>query len=516
MKRARPRDSLSAYNERTVLNARAIMEHEDAVLVDWRRDPDAFEVLRPGRWERAKVKRNGDEWSCNIDKPNKGYNQDHPCSHILVAMMHAGVVDAPNSAENVWRKGRDARNHRAENNAWQRVPTRFPQLLARLLEQALPVIKPKRRLRRGQQPKPLYPLLYQAVHRVHLRQSLRMARGSMNTLDHQQHNPEGSCGVATLSRFLASPLATVLLEKLLALSTWPVKPYETLVHPDGTGLSEEHFSSYFDERYGGTRRWPKGIVPKAAAGDVLSRSISRFIEEALVGAIGKGLRRPGPRSHRWSYAEILWTYRYTMVAALHADDGPFGEARWLIPLLKRAGLMLDVGELGGDKAYSTKDIFRYAVSHGIDPQVKFKDNATGGKSSWRSRDFKRTLQTAKRDPDGYAAKSNRRNNAETGNHALKAFLGGEVYSLGHTNPRTRRVEFTARRNEILCMALAYNLTRLVYVEAERDLTVDFADGVAALAGKSWRSLSELARQAHAEGYKVPDEARAEWAKRSRD
>ena len=36
-----------------------------------------------------------------------------------------------------------------------------------------------------------------------------------------------------------------------------------------------------------------------------------------------------------------------MIAAIHAQQGPFGEAPWLIPLLERARLMLDIGELGG-------------------------------------------------------------------------------------------------------------------------------------------------------------------------
>jgi hypothetical protein len=33
-----------------------------------------------------------------------------------------------------------------------------------------------------------------------------------------------------------------------------------------------------------------------------------------------------------------------------------------------------------------------------------------------------------RDPDGHAAGANRRNDAETGNHAFKAILGDQLYS----------------------------------------------------------------------------------------
>lgn len=74
------------------------------------------------------------------------------------------------------------------------------------------------------------------------------------------------------------------------------------------------------------------------------------------------------------------------------------------------------------------------------------------------------------DPEGYAAKANRRNNAETGNHAFKAFLGDQIFSK----------DPTAQRNEVLCMCIAYNLTRLVLLEAERGHDVDFAGGVTRL------------------------------------
>jgi hypothetical protein len=40
------------------------------------------------------------------------------------------------------------------------------------------------------------------------------------------------------------------------------------------------------------------------------------------------------------------------------------------------------------------------------------------------------------DPKGFAAKANRRNNAETGNHAFKAILGDQIRrSLGQTAAR---------------------------------------------------------------------------------
>jgi hypothetical protein len=460
-------DDWSGHRRSMVRNAMAILEHEDAVL---QVDPDHFEVLAlktPGR--RARVVRDGDQWRCRSDKKN---TQDNPCAHILVARVYAGEVERPNTAASVWVKGKTGRNHAAEAEAWQLVPTKLPVLLRQLLEAGLPLAS-NPVSRRGRPRKPLYPLVYQAVMRVAFRQSLRCSQGAMQGLDNQANNSYGGCGAATLSRWLAAPTATGVLERLLALSTWPARPYESVIHPDGTGLTEQHFSAYFDERY----------HKSTTAGDA--------------------------RLHRWTYAEILWTYRYTMIAALRAEDGPFGEAQWLIPLLKRAALTLQIGELGGDKAYSVYDIFRYAASQGIEPQIKFRDNANPTKSYWRNKAFKRTYEQARRDPEGYAARANRRNNAETGNRAFKAILGDQIYSKGHAN-KSGKVEFTARRNEILCMALAYNLTRLVYLSVERGIPIDFTAGADVLRRTPWRSLEELAADGIQEGYRVPDQVRPEW------
>jgi hypothetical protein len=422
-----------------VQNTMRILDHEDAIL---KRDPDHFEVISlrtPSR--RVGVYRRGDVWRCKVDKHN---TDEQPCSHILAVLIFEGNVDLPNSAGEVWTKGKEGRDHALETKAWELVPTKLPELLARLLTQAEPWVAPPEPPRNGRPPKPFFPQAYQAVMRVTFRQSLRCNRGAMLGLDHRQHNPYGPVGVATLSRFLAADETTERLEKLLALTTWPARPYETLVHPDGTGLTEQHFSAWFDEKYG------KSDGEK-------------------------------PREHHWTYAEMLWSYRYTLVAAIHTQQGPFGEAPWLIPLLDRALLTLNVTELGGDKAYNAHYIFAHLAEHGIDPQIKLKANANPQYSHARKKAYKRTVEGARLDPEGYAAKANRRNNAETGNHAFKAILGDQVYCKGAT----------AQRNEILSMCIAYNLTRLVYLAVERGIEPDFAAGVQHLASQPWQPLPAM-------------------------
>ncbi|MES2154191.1 MAG: transposase [bacterium] len=425
---------LARLPRRVVHNARLILDRPDGVV---QVDPDHFDVasLRtPGR--RVQVYRSGDQWRCRTDPK---FNQDHPCSHILAVLIQEGLVAVEGVA--VFRKSDTARDHGLEARAWQLVPTLLPEYLGRLLRSGLPVIEAPRQRRRGRPFKATHALVYQSVMRVAERGNLNHNQGNMQRPGHVEHNPYGACGRSTISRFLAHPDTHVILEKLALLTLWPVRSYESLIHPDGTGLTTQHFTAFFEEKHH---------------------------------------RRSERREHAWLFTEILWTYRFTMIAGIHSQAGPFGEAPWLLPLLERALLMLDVKEVGGDKAYQAAYIFEYLQRRGIDAQVKLKRNANPDHYE-RNRAFKRVVNAARLDPAAYVAKANRRSNAEAGNHAFKAFLGDQVYSR---DPE-------ARRNEVLCMVIAHNLARLVYLAEREGVEIDFTGGVEILAKAAWRELDGL-------------------------
>jgi hypothetical protein len=457
-------------------------------------DPHHFEVAPLRGFRRVSVRLRGDLWRCKTDKDR---TQDNPCSHILAVLLFTGAVQREDTSGTVWRKTDEPRNHGIEARAWEAVPARAPAILAKLLRQALPVIAPEPAPNPlgGQDRRPLYPQVYQAVMGTLFRKSLRCGRGEMRTGDHLAHNPWGPVSIATLSRFRADPARLEVMEKLLALSTWPARPYETLAHPDGTGLTEQHFGAYFDERYAKDRakkerKKRKGRVdylPTAPPdADELLAAVVEAERAAVAAAVAVEVeshaKRTQPREHHWSYAEMLWTYRYTLVAALHVARDQFGEAPWLIPLMERARLTLALREFGGDKAYDANYIFQYAKQHRMDAQVKVRKTPLPTYSNDTKRHRKGAmLESRVFDRRGYARRANRRNNAETGNHAFKSIVGDQIYSKGPV----------AQHNEVLCMALAYNLTRLVYLEVERGIEADFAEAVPRVMGKSWVPLGEL-------------------------
>jgi hypothetical protein len=156
---------------------------------------------------------------------------------------------------------------------------------------------------------------------------------------------------------------------------------------------------------------------------------------------------------------------------------------------------LDIREVGGDKAYDANYNYRYAREHGIDAHIKIRRGHDPTKSYHGNKYRKRQVESQRVDPEGFAARANRRSNAETGNHAFKAILGDQIYSK---NP-------AAQRNEILCMCIAYNLTRLVYLAVDRHISLDFAAGARELATKRWVNLDTLKRQ-----HPAPESVRREW------
>lgn len=413
-------------------------------------DPDHWEVRKHRGHDSVIVYRNGDLLRCDQDKHD--YTQDKPCSHILVVMVHLGMVELPDTRPTVYRKGDQPRNHRVEALAWKAAPLEVPRLLGQLIQTAAPAIRNSpARPKRGRPRAPLDATVYQAVLRCWERQNLRRLEGTMQR--HQEHNPRGPVSAATVSRFMASEASTEVLEKLLSLSTWPVRDYESVAHQDGTGLTTQHFGAWFDER---GKHLP--LMQRENDGEK---------------------ERQGPRQHEWMFNVILWTYEYTLIAALRTEKGNFGEPQWAPPLLMRARRMLRFKEFGGDKAYSAGYLFHYLESRGIQGQMKFRDGAKGTGVEGPAGPFNRALRWSQVDPKGYSARANRKNNVETGNAALKRICGERLFS------RT----LVGQRNEVLCMAIAYNLSRLVYFSLDQDQDVDFTGGIERL--EAWESLDDL-------------------------
>ncbi|MEA3191083.1 MAG: hypothetical protein QOD77_1665 [Thermoplasmata archaeon] len=491
-----------------------ILQHPDAVLhVGKSKDAsEIYEVLGPktGATRITVWKGHDDLWHCDDDHHGHA-NQDAPCIHLIVAFVRLQHIAMPNTAATVHRKGRD---RAAERRAWRRMAKRFPEVLQAILEAGVPAImatpkpepEPKDKPEPGAEPdaakekgghpkRDLRAVVHQAVMRVQQRVSFEASSG----LD----NPWGACCASTLERFHADPDSARIMEMLVALSTWPLHDLERRLDPDGTGLSPQHFRAYYDERYrrsNGKKKPKKSKLDKLPPNAVLSAvDLRRRAREAEAEAKRLASLLEKPRKHTWAFAEFLWGYESTAILSYHFQDSPFGEAPRFLALLERARFMLEVKEIGGDKAYDANYIFQYADYHGIEAHIKIRDTGIPTNSDHSKKYRKAAMLGSIMDPEGHEAKANLRNNAETGNAAFKARLGDEIYCKGRR--RDGKKDATALQVEVGCMVLAWNIQRLIHMEERHPPTedrpgvvVDFTEGAERLRSRPWRSLSDMERE----------------------
>lgn len=294
--------SLDEVPPLTLRNAWGILEHEDAVR---KVDPDHFEVLSvhdPNK--RIRVARVGSRWRCRVDKHSDPH---HPCSHLLAALFYEGLIDLQGAPEP--ERGRSPRNHALEGEAWTRQYEEFPALLARLLRETLPVIASEPPYTGvGRPPVSLFAQLYQSIAIEASTYSLRSLEGLMELDVHRRNNPYRPVSRATLSRFRNDPETTPILERLLAMTTWPAMPYDC-IH-----TNEHHVTHYYFKALPGEKRDKK----------------NRPIE--------------------FTWAQILLSHEYNLITAARVQRGYFREPLPDAPLHGEALLLLDVRRKGNDEA----------------------------------------------------------------------------------------------------------------------------------------------------------------------
>jgi hypothetical protein len=279
--------------EATIRNAWSILALEDAVQ---KVDPNHWTVASPRRpGKRVGVLRRGTLWRCRDDH----WQDPHPCSHVLAARYYEGDLVLPGAPQPANKEERP-RNKSAEARSWREQPQLLPLLLARLLRAAVPVLeRPDDPTKKGRPYAPLYPCLYQSVIRATFRYSLGTAEGFMLTPEHREHNPYQPLSRSTISRFNNDPTTSHTLTNLLALSTWPARPYD-VIHTTEAALTHYYFKLFFGD--------------KPTDKD-----------------------RPAPRT----WAQILWSHNYNLIVATRIQTGYFGEEWTGSPITDGAVLMLD-------------------------------------------------------------------------------------------------------------------------------------------------------------------------------
>jgi transposase len=201
---------------------------------------------------------------------------------------------------------------------------------------------------------------------------------------------------------------TPVIEKLVTLSSLPLREVETGFAVDSTGFRTTCFTPYAHMRY------------------------------------------HVPERHGFLKAHVcvgVKTNIITSVRVTDYNDADSPQFAGLLQTTKESGFSMQ--QVLADKAYSSRKNLEIAAECGAVPFIPFRSNTTGksrGSSTWR----KMYLYFSAKQEE-FMAYYHKRSNVESTFAAIKKKLGDTLKSKN----------FIAQKNELLCKILAYNITVLI-------------------------------------------------------
>ena len=272
---------------------------------------------------------------------------------------------------------------------------------------------------RGRKHVDIRKVIYGLVHRVHTTKSgrrsysdLKLASDIMGLGDLPAR--------PTLTKYMEAPEITPILERLVALSAVPLSPLDTTFLADSTGLG----TTIRDEQWADAK-WGNAESRKSYTGSTWTKAhfMTGFASNVITAAfVTPGLANSGDSPQLPKLLAI--TSEHFVVKAVHADKA----------YLSGENLQAIIDE--GARAYiefKTDSVYR-------DPTAKYA-------GVWNS-----LLQYFRTRSDEFYAEYTKRAKVESVFSAFKRVF----------DPITRSISPTARVNEVLSRAVAYNITRVIH------------------------------------------------------
>ena len=211
--------------------------------------------------------------------------------------------------------------------------------------------------------------------------------------------------------FMEDPDYAPLLKGLIAWSARPLRSVETDFAIDSTGFSTCKFETWYDQKYGITRR-------KCA----------------------------------WIKAHIAVGVKTNVITAVRVLDKDSADSPQFPVLVKKTAENFTIREMSADKAYSSLEAFELVNACGGTAFIPFKSNATGGVGGL----FEKMFHYFQFKNEEYMDHYHKRSNIESTNSMVKRKFGD------HLRSRTD----DAMVNECLCKLLCHNLCVLIQEQHE--------------------------------------------------
>ena len=293
--------------------------------------------------------------------------------------------------------------------------TLFDVLLKDLLEEIeLPLQK------RGRKRIPLKDQLFCAIKKVYSQNSSRRAASlyrDSGTKEHISKVPKYNI----INMLLNKPELELILQELVSRSAEPLVGIETKFAIDSTGFRTRSFGAYCENRY------------------------------------------PTKRAHKWLKAHVISGISTHAIVGIRITGENGGDSPQLEALVKTAvngGFTIE--EIVADKAYCSRNNYEVVRQAGGIAYIDFHKNYTGrrkGSPAWS-----KMYHLLQLHPEEFMRHYHQRSNAESTFAAIKKKLGETLKSK---NP-------IAQMNELLCKAIAYNITVLIRLMFELGIKPDFS------------------------------------------
>lgn len=226
----------------------------------------------------------------------------------------------------------------------------------------------------------------------------------------------------TMSVLLNREDLTPVLQRLIAITSAPLRAIESGFAIDSSGFATRSFGAYCEGKY--------------------------------------GLKR----SHKWLKAHICVGVKTNIVSAIKITDESGADCPQFIPLVQQTkDNGFNIKEAYGDKAYLSRDNLAFVDGFGGVPYIPFKDNSIS-KPQGKSHIWRKMFHYFEFNKDEFLQHYHKRSNVETAFSAIKKKLGEMLKSKNHTS----------QVNELLCKFVAYNILVLIQEMHELGIRPEFS------------------------------------------
>jgi transposase len=215
----------------------------------------------------------------------------------------------------------------------------------------------------------------------------------------------------SISSYMESQEVTPILKTMIARSALPLRTVDTDFAIDSSGFTSSKFVSWYDHKYGVTRR-----------------------------------------GHTWVKAHIACGVKSNIVTAIRILDRDANDCPQFSPLVKATAENFKIGEVSADKAYLSLENFEEVAGFGGEAFIAFKKNTTGAVGGVLEKMFHYYQYRQ----EEFLAHYHKRSNVESTWSMVKRKFGDHVRSR----------DDTAMVNEVLGKFLCHNLCVVIASQCE--------------------------------------------------